>query len=144
MRMRLKAARFATSYPGDLALRNWSQLKLVEAAAPTGDLAAATHALEELAKTTGPSGTEWALGIEALCRALASADDAAEELYGEAITRGSTSTGESRPMTRPRSLTQTIGRSLRSAAALLRSRARSLAFCLSLCGDALCGGEVRR
>jgi hypothetical protein len=32
----------------------------------------------------------------------------------------------------------------RSAAALLRSRARSLAFCLSLCGDALCAGEVRR
>jgi DNA-binding CsgD family transcriptional regulator len=41
----------------------------------------------QLAKTTGPSGTEWALGTEALCRALLTDGDAAEELYRLAITR---------------------------------------------------------
>jgi DNA-binding CsgD family transcriptional regulator len=37
--------------------------------------------------TTGPSGTDWAAGIEAQCRALLSDGDTAEEFYGEAITK---------------------------------------------------------
>jgi DNA-binding CsgD family transcriptional regulator len=43
--------------------------------------------LNELASTTGPSATDWALGIEAQCRGLVTDGDAADELYGEAITR---------------------------------------------------------
>jgi ATP/maltotriose-dependent transcriptional regulator MalT len=47
----------------------------------------ARDALEQLAKTTQPCGTEFALGIEARCRALLSDGKAAEELYREAIER---------------------------------------------------------
>jgi DNA-binding CsgD family transcriptional regulator len=83
----LKAARLGSSYPGDLAFRNWSLAELVEAATRVGDIAAAAAALEQLAKTTGPSATDWALGIEAQCRALLTDGDTAGELYGEAITR---------------------------------------------------------
>jgi DNA-binding CsgD family transcriptional regulator len=82
----IKAARLGSSYPGDLAFRNWSLVELVEAATRTGDLATATDALEQLAKTTRPSGTDWALGIEALGRALLADGDDAEELYRQAIT----------------------------------------------------------
>jgi hypothetical protein len=81
----VKAARLGSSYPGDLAFRNWSLAELVEAATRTGDHATAADALGQLAKTTGPSGTDWALGIEALCRALVTDGDAAEELYRQAI-----------------------------------------------------------
>src|SRR6266705_2618610 len=49
--------------------------------------ALARDALERLAATTRPCGTNWALGIEARCRALVSDGAAAEELYREAIDR---------------------------------------------------------
>ena len=39
------------------------------------------------AETTQPCGTDWALGIEARCRALLSDGAAADELYREAIDR---------------------------------------------------------
>jgi DNA-binding NarL/FixJ family response regulator len=83
----LRAARLGSSYPGDLAFRNWSLAELIEAATRTGDVAAAAEALKDLTMTTGPSGTDWAAGIEAQCRALLSDGDTAEELYGEAITK---------------------------------------------------------
>jgi DNA-binding CsgD family transcriptional regulator len=60
---------------------------LVEAAGRLGDTELARDALERLAKTTQPSGTEFALGIEARCRALLSDGAAADELYREAIER---------------------------------------------------------
>jgi DNA-binding CsgD family transcriptional regulator len=82
----VKAARLGSSYPGDLAFRNWSLVELVEAATRTGDLATAIDALEQLAETTGPSGTDWARGIEVLGRALLTDGDAAEDLYREATT----------------------------------------------------------
>jgi hypothetical protein len=47
----------------------------------------AADALQRLSDTTRPSGTDWALGIEARSRALLSAGDAADELYREAIER---------------------------------------------------------
>jgi DNA-binding CsgD family transcriptional regulator len=81
------AARLASSHPGDLAFRNWSLGELVEAASRTGDVAAASEALEQLTKTTRPSATDWALGTEAQCRALLADGDTAEELYGEAIAK---------------------------------------------------------
>jgi DNA-binding CsgD family transcriptional regulator len=83
----LRAARLGSSYRGDLAFRNWTLAELIEAATRTGDLATAAEALKDLTMTTGPSGTDWAAGIEAQCRALLSDGDTAEDLYREAITR---------------------------------------------------------
>jgi len=53
----------------------------------SGKTDAAMEALDRLAQTTRPCGTDWALGTEARCRALLSAGDSAEDLYREAITR---------------------------------------------------------
>jgi DNA-binding CsgD family transcriptional regulator len=83
----LSAARLATSYPGDLGFRNFSLAELVEAATRTGDFAAAAEALEQLTKATAPSATDWALGVQALCGALLSDGNTAEELYCEAIAK---------------------------------------------------------
>jgi DNA-binding CsgD family transcriptional regulator/tetratricopeptide (TPR) repeat protein len=81
------AARHATSddiqpMPAMCALPD-----LVEAAARAGDTERARAALERLAETTEPCGTELALGIEARCRALLSDGAAADDLYREAIDR---------------------------------------------------------
>ena len=65
----------------------WVLPELVEAAAREGDTGLAREALERLAKTTQPCRTEFALGIEARCRALLSDGAAADELYHEAIER---------------------------------------------------------
>jgi DNA-binding CsgD family transcriptional regulator len=46
----------------------------------------AASAFEQLAEHTSASGTEWALGIEARCRALLTDDDP-EAMYREAIER---------------------------------------------------------
>jgi DNA-binding CsgD family transcriptional regulator len=40
-----------------------------------------------LQERTGPAGTDWALGIEAVCAAQVADDPQAEELYREAIVR---------------------------------------------------------
>jgi DNA-binding CsgD family transcriptional regulator len=61
--------------------------ELVEAAARAGDHRIAERALERLTLSTGPSGTDWALGVEARSRALLDHGDAAERLYQEAIER---------------------------------------------------------
>jgi DNA-binding CsgD family transcriptional regulator len=65
----------------------WALPELVEAAARGGDADLARDALERLAETTQPSGTDFALGIEARCRALMSEGEIAERLYQEAIER---------------------------------------------------------
>jgi DNA-binding CsgD family transcriptional regulator len=65
----------------------WVLPELVEAAARLEDTATARDALERLAETTQPSGTDFALGIEARCRALLSDGGAADELHREAIER---------------------------------------------------------
>jgi DNA-binding CsgD family transcriptional regulator len=82
----LAAARHATQVE-ELTLYGWSLIELVEAAARSGDLAAAAGALDMLAKRTRLSGTDWALGIEARSRALLSDGARAEALYREAIER---------------------------------------------------------
>jgi DNA-binding CsgD family transcriptional regulator len=61
--------------------------ELAEAAARTGDTELAARAVDELAETTTPSGTDWGLGIEARSRALVSQGGAAEDLYRESIDR---------------------------------------------------------
>jgi DNA-binding CsgD family transcriptional regulator len=81
------AARQAT--PTTVSL--WSYMsalpELVEAAARGGDTEVARDALERLAETTEPAGTDFALGIEARSRALLSDGETAERLYREAIDR---------------------------------------------------------
>ena len=61
--------------------------ELVQAAARAGDRRIAERALERLTLSTRPSGTDWALGVEARSRALLSDGDAADRLYQEAIER---------------------------------------------------------
>jgi ATP/maltotriose-dependent transcriptional regulator MalT len=65
----------------------WALPELVEAAARSGDAELARDALERLAEATRPCGTDFALGVEARCRALVSDGAAAEDLYRDAIDR---------------------------------------------------------
>ncbi len=81
------AARRATTDALNHWIPTWVLPELVEAAARAGDAGLARDALGRLAKTTQPCGTEFALGIEARCRALLSDGAAADELYREAIER---------------------------------------------------------
>jgi DNA-binding CsgD family transcriptional regulator len=61
--------------------------ELVEAAARVGERRIAERALERLTLSTRPSGSDWALGVEARSRALLSDGDAADRFYQEAIAR---------------------------------------------------------
>jgi len=82
----VSAARRAASearYPWTM----WALPELVEAAARTGDAELARDALERLAEATRPCGTDFALGIEARCRALLSEGASADDLYREAVGR---------------------------------------------------------
>jgi DNA-binding CsgD family transcriptional regulator/tetratricopeptide (TPR) repeat protein len=81
------AARRAISGALNHWMLMWVLPDLIEAAARLGDTELARDALERLAKTTQPTGTQWALGIEARCRALLSEGAAADELFREAIER---------------------------------------------------------
>ena len=83
----LAAARQATEYPEDLAFFTWGLLELIEAAVRCGEAELAADALVRLSETTTPSGTDWALGVEARSRALVTEGSAAEPLYREAIER---------------------------------------------------------
>ena len=81
------AARRATTDALNHWIPTWVLPELVEAAVRGGNAGLARDALERLAKTTQPCGTEFALGVEARCRALLSDGAAAGELYREAIER---------------------------------------------------------
>ena len=61
--------------------------ELVEAATRVGDVELARDALERLAETTQPAGTDFALGLEARSRALLTSGDSANLRYREAIER---------------------------------------------------------
>ena len=66
----------------------WALIELIEAAARSGEPQVANDALELFSQKTRVAGTDWALGIEARCRALLSHSAAeAESLYREAIER---------------------------------------------------------
>jgi ATP/maltotriose-dependent transcriptional regulator MalT len=81
------AAQQATSNTFEPWISMWALPELVEAAARVGDTQLARQALERLAETTQPAGTEFALGIEARCRALLTNGDDADLVYREAIDR---------------------------------------------------------
>ena len=82
----LAAAREAAADPLELGPAKWALAELVEAGVRSGNTDVAADAFEQLSAITRASGTELALGIEAARRALLR-DDAAEELYLEAIER---------------------------------------------------------
>jgi DNA-binding CsgD family transcriptional regulator len=65
----------------------WTLPELIEAAVRTSNTQVAADALEWLAETTQPCGTDWALGVEARCRAMLADGPAADALYREAIDR---------------------------------------------------------
>ena len=81
------AAREVTANAIDPWVSMWALAELVEAASRAGDTELARDTLNRLAETTQPAGTEFALGIEARCRALLSDGAAAEELCRESIDR---------------------------------------------------------
>jgi DNA-binding CsgD family transcriptional regulator len=71
----------------DVGLFAWSLAELVESGARSDATDAAAAALERLSERTRACGTEWALGIEASCRALLSHGWDAEASYREAVDR---------------------------------------------------------
>ena len=81
----LTAAQRATDNPWELAFANWALPELVESAARSGARETAADAHRRLAEMTLPSGTDWALGIEARSRALLGEGEEAERLYRRAI-----------------------------------------------------------
>ena len=81
------SARQATSNTFEYWVSVWVLPELVEAAARVEDIAGASDALERLVATTEPSANDFALGVEARCRALLSNGAIAERLYHEAIER---------------------------------------------------------
>jgi hypothetical protein len=81
------ATRQASRDMPEIIVSTWALPELVEAAARTGNTRLAASAVGELTETTQPGGTDWALGIEARCRALVSQGRVADGLYREAIDR---------------------------------------------------------
>ena len=84
----LPAAQRATeNYDGELVFPNWGLVELIEAAARSGSPERATEIMRRLSQSTGISGSDWALGVEARSRALLSEGEAADRQYREAIER---------------------------------------------------------
>jgi ATP/maltotriose-dependent transcriptional regulator MalT len=83
----IPAARQATSNPLDPWIARWALPELIEAAARQGNAVLARDALKQLVETTQPVSNDFALGVEARCRALLSDGAAADDLYREAIDR---------------------------------------------------------
>jgi DNA-binding CsgD family transcriptional regulator len=71
----------------DVIAYNGSLVELVEASIRSGKPEQAVAALEHLSDRTRASGTAWALGVEARCRALLHDDEAAYQESIEQLTR---------------------------------------------------------
>jgi tetratricopeptide (TPR) repeat protein len=82
----LAAAQQASEHPQEL-MSTLILPELIEAAARSGHGARAADALERLTETTRATATDWALGTEARSRALLVTNQAAEDLYRDAIDR---------------------------------------------------------
>jgi DNA-binding CsgD family transcriptional regulator/tetratricopeptide (TPR) repeat protein len=84
----LAAAQQASDQPPVLGVAPWAaRSELVEAAVHCAVPGRAASALQQLSEITRASGTDWALGVEARCRALVSRGEAAEHAHREAIDR---------------------------------------------------------
>jgi DNA-binding CsgD family transcriptional regulator len=79
----LAAAQHACEHE-DVMAYGWALVELIEAGVRDGRPDEAAAALDRLSQRTRASGTEWALGTEARCRALLSDE---ESLYQESIER---------------------------------------------------------
>ncbi len=77
----------ASEHPHELSFSTRALPELIEAATRSGNTERAADALQRLSETTRASGTDWALGIEARSRALLAENEAADELYRDAIDR---------------------------------------------------------
>jgi DNA-binding CsgD family transcriptional regulator len=62
-------------------------VEFIEAAARCGHTDVAAEAVDMLGEVTSGSGTDWACGVEARCRALVTDGPLAEDLYRESIDR---------------------------------------------------------
>jgi DNA-binding CsgD family transcriptional regulator/tetratricopeptide (TPR) repeat protein len=84
----LAAAQQATDPALEVGTPYWASLvELVTAAARSEQPERATYAYERLARLTQACGTDWALGLQARCKALLSDGATAEDGYREAIER---------------------------------------------------------
>lgn len=72
---------------GDLGLSTWAIVELIEAAVRSENADVATEPLARLVAVTSASGTDWALGVQARCRALLAEGRDAELFYRESIER---------------------------------------------------------
>ena len=79
----LAAARQACEHE-DVMAYGWALVELIEAGVRGGRPDEAAAALDRLSERTQASGTEWALGIEARCRALLSDDESLYQRVGRA------------------------------------------------------------
>jgi DNA-binding CsgD family transcriptional regulator len=68
----------------DVMACGWGLVELIEAAVRDGRPDEAAFALDRLSERTRSSGTDWALGVEARCRALVTGE---ESRYRESIER---------------------------------------------------------
>jgi DNA-binding CsgD family transcriptional regulator len=83
----LAAAQRAGEDPHEQLFSTWGAVELIEAAVRSGVPEQAAGTLERLSDSTGASGSDWALGIQAGAQALLSDGEGAERLYREAIDR---------------------------------------------------------
>ena len=85
----LTAAQSASEHPPEFGGMPWAvRVELIEAASRAGMPDRAAAALQELTEPARAAGTDWALGIQARCRALCSDDaQAAQAAFREAIER---------------------------------------------------------
>jgi DNA-binding CsgD family transcriptional regulator len=86
----LTAAQSASEHPPEFGGLPWTvRVELIEAASRAGMPDRAAAALQELTEPARAAGTDWALGIQARCRALCADDDdvTAETAFREAIER---------------------------------------------------------
>jgi DNA-binding CsgD family transcriptional regulator/tetratricopeptide (TPR) repeat protein len=81
------AARQVSATDTDPYPSMWALPELVEAAVRSGDVGSAQKAVERLAETTEPAGTDYGLGMLARSRALLAPDETAEAFYREGIER---------------------------------------------------------
>jgi DNA-binding CsgD family transcriptional regulator len=82
----LSAAQEASDQPPVLGVAPWAALsELVEAATRSAMPERGARALDQLAEVAYAAGSDWALGVEARCRALLSRGKAADRAYREAI-----------------------------------------------------------
>ncbi|MFR0359409.1 AAA family ATPase [Streptomyces sediminimaris] len=83
----LASAQRATRTAFDVILPGWALPELVEASVKTRRQDVGQEALERFEQIARAVGTDWALGLEARCRALLNVDESADELYRLAIER---------------------------------------------------------